>query len=259
MQCDKGLDFGPLAVWPDVLPPLAWQGFLLCGFSRARGEVLELGASPLIDVLKAAYPELALGEMARLQQALRTHVPAVADEFGDALLQAYNFRPSDRLQQCFSILLRTPSVFQKWVDEKRLGARDLASLLALDGVENFAVFLTALVELPISKSDGVRALELGVELFLLGRPLNDLLPSTDNPALYLMRLEKWRRPLASESDQSWREDVEQWPWPAHTQGVWQRFGDEAGLEIKIRTTSPQDFLKKLERLQSIRETWSCKS
>ena len=46
------------------------------------------------------------------------------------------------------------------------------------------------MQLPFSKSEGVRALELGVELFLLDRPLNDLLPNSDNAGAYLNRLER---------------------------------------------------------------------
>jgi hypothetical protein len=104
-----------------------------------------------------------------------------------------------------------------------------------------------------------QALEWVTELHLMGRPLNDLLPSGSNADAYLQRLKNWRKPHASTSDDQWSRRVNEWPWPAHVQGHWQRFGDQAGLEIKIRTTSPADFNKKLERLLSIRDTWSCNS
>ena len=265
MQCSRELAFQPRAAWPDVLPALAWRGHLLTAFARRQGEALDLGAISLVDALKSAYSDLTLGEMARFLSALQVSQPEAFGEFREPLLAAYGLRSSERFAQTCALLLQTPLEFQNWVDEKKLGARDLAPLLALTESATsgerapFVPFLAALVRLNISKSDGVRALELGVELFLMGRELSDLLPSGENPALYLRQLEKWRRPRALAQDESWRQEVGQWPWPAQVQGSWQRFGDESGLEIKLRATSPQDFSKQLERLDSIRETWSCKS
>jgi hypothetical protein len=258
-QCSRGLNFLPRAPWPSVLPPVAWRGRLLCGFERREGEALELDACALTDALKACHPELGLAEFARLMRALHEELPELFLELREPISTAYGMRWNDRLEQTLNVLLQMPPTFQTWADDKKLGARDLAAFLALPDVRPFIPFAEALVRLPVSKAEGVRALELGLELFLLGRPLNDLLPATDNPPLYLRRLEQWRRPRTSAADESWREDVAKWPWPAQVQGHWQRFGDEAGLEIKIRTTSPDDFLKKLERLNHISETWSCKS
>jgi hypothetical protein len=113
-----------------------------------------------------------------------------------------------------------------------------------------------LARLDLSRSEGVRAMELGAELFMMGRPLNDILPSGDDGAAYLKRLEKWRRPNSLGRDEQWRETVKQWPWPSQVQGKWQRFGDQSGLEVNIRSTSPEDFHRKLERLLSIGDAWN---
>ncbi|MBX3023202.1 MAG: hypothetical protein KF799_16125 [Bdellovibrionales bacterium] len=259
-QCSKCLDFLPRRPWPQVFPALAWRGHLLTGFHRPPTDMaLELDDGGLVDAYKAAYPELGLSELARLLRALEATFPEYFLEFRNPLCTAYSLRWSDRLGQTIQALLQTQLSFQTWVDDKKLGPRDLSPLLALPEISEFLPYTEALARLPISKVEGVRALELGVELFLLGRPLNDLLPSTDSPSLYLRRLEQWRRPRTSENDEAWRTDVAQWPWPAQVQGQWQRFGDQAGLEIKIRTTSADDLKKKLERLNSIGETWSCKS
>jgi hypothetical protein len=129
-------------------------------------------------------------------------------------------------------------------------------LLALPAPEEFHIFLEALARLELSRSEGVRAMELGAELFMMGRPLNDILPSGDDGAAYLKQLEKWRRPNSLGRDEQWRETVKQWPWPSQVQGKWQRFGDQSGLEVNIRSTSPEDFHKKLERLLSIGDTWN---
>jgi hypothetical protein len=241
------------------LPAVAWRGLLLCGFERdTRGEVVELDENcHFIEALRGCHPELGLAELARLTGRIEAARPDLWREIQMQLFSAYGLRRSERLAETLTALRRTPISFQAWVDEKKLAPRELAPLLALEQPETFDRFLNALAELMPSRQDGARALELGVELHLLGRPLSDLLPSSGEIATFLPKLESWRRPLSSGRDEVRRGQVARWPWPSQVEGQWRRFGDECGLEIKIRTTSPQDFLKKLERLDAIRETWSC--
>lgn len=257
-QCSRGLDFQPRKAWPEVLPALSWRGHLLCGFERAQGEAVELGDVALLAAFTAIYPKLGLGEFARWRKALSAQWPEECREWQDGFARTYGWRWSDRLSQTLDALLQTPLVFQAWVDTKEVAPRDLSPLLALPNIADFDLFLRALADLPVSRSEGTRALELGVELFLLDRPLNDLLPASDAPQEYLRRLERWRRPRTEQADESWRQELSRWPWPSQVQGQWSRVGDQAGLEIKIRTTSPQDLNKKLERLRDIQDTWSCK-
>ena len=259
-QCDKTLDFEPRLVWPRALPAYAWQGILLSGFERREGEALDLfqaNGCSWLEAMTACYPSLGLAELARLTAGLRTAHPELKSEYAEGLFAAYGLRWCERLQDTMAALAQTPMEFQEWVDDKKVGARDLAPLLALPAVADFTPFLRALLKVQLSKSQATQALELGVELFLLEHPLTDLLPNGGSPESYLARLENWRRPKSGAHDEKWRQTVTAWPWPAQVQGQWQRFGDQAGLEIKIRTTSPADFHKKLERLNSIRDTWSC--
>lgn len=238
---------------------LAWRGHLLCGFDRHNGLALDIDETPLTEMIKGCYPKLGLAELARLNGCLKTLSIEWHREFREALFSSYNLRWCDRLESALDVILRTPRGFQDFADEKGFSVRDFSVLLALPEVEAFQSFLEALPGLPLSKSEAVRTLELGAELFLLGRPLSDLLPTDDRGSAYLQRLERWRRPQSNQGDEAWREDVASWPWPAQVQGYWQRFGDQSGLEIKIKTTSPEDLNKKLQKLLSIGETWSCKT
>lgn len=261
-QCGKDLDFLPTRDWPAALPAIAWRGQLVCGFTREQGaafDVSVLQRAGLISTLKACHPELGLAELARLSARLEQTWPDLFVELRAGLHQEYGLRGGERLSETLGALRLTPLVFQQWVDARRVSPRDLAPLLALPKPEEFYPFLEALPPLGFSRSDGTRALELGVELFLLGRPLSDLLPSQNTAARYLQALERWRRPQAAARDEEWRADVERWPWPSQVQGQWKRFGDQSGLEINIRTTSPEDLGRKLERLTSIGSAWSCKS
>lgn len=260
-QCDKALDFKPRSPWNPVLPAYAWQDVLLCGFERERGEAVDLwryGQIRFTAAFTACHPTLGLGELARLRQLLVQRLPEWSE---DADLYAfYGFRWSDRLSETLSWLESADRAFQDWVDEKKLGPRDLAPLLTLPSSPALNEFLEIFRTLPLSKSQATRALENIVDIHLMGRPLKDLLPVTGESAEnYLSLLEVTRRPMTAAGDERWRSEVSRWPWPSQVQAEWRRQGDQAGLEIKLRATSPQDFRKKLERLNQIGEDWSCKN
>lgn len=262
LQCGRDLNFRPRKPWPSALPTMAWNRQILCGFERQTGSVLrmdEKDSGHFVDLWRAIYPELGLGELARASHAIENLWPELWREWREGFFGSYQLRWSDRLDQTLVKLRRTPLEFQNWVDEKKISVRDLSPVLALPDILDLEPLFQALPKMVISRFEGARALELVIELFLMGRPLNDLLPTSDNGSLFVRRLEKWRRPQAETGDEEWRKTVNQWPWPAQVQAEWQRFGDQAGIEIKIRATSPEDFQKKLERLQFVPEQWSCKS
>lgn len=258
MQCSRDLNFSPRRVWPKALPALAWQGKLVCAFDRTGGLALDHENGTLLEMLTACHPELGLAELARLYDRLKLFNAEWTREIRDSMFSHYGLRWCDRLEQTLTLLVNTPAKYQEFADEKGFSVRDHSPLLSLPQVSPFGPFLTALVGLNLSKSEAARTLELGAELFLLGRPLTDLLPADDRGDAYLRRLEQWRRPQTGTSDDQWKSAVATWPWPSQVQGQWQRFGDQAGLEIKIRATSPEDLNKKLQRLLSIGDTWSCK-
>ncbi|MGE0526131.1 MAG: hypothetical protein AB7P49_03630 [Bdellovibrionales bacterium] len=253
------MDFRPRTPWPAALPPIAWHGYLLCGFDRKHGMALDIGddepATPLAQAVGSCHPKLGLGEQARLYARLERAFPNGRDVQSE-LLTHYGLRFSDRLFQSLARLNESPPDFQNLVDEKSWGVRDLSPLLAVPSVAEIHPLLSAISELALSKSEGTKAVELAVELHLMGHPVQELLPAAGEEAtIYLRQLERWRRPRASANDENSRRNVAEWPWPAHVHGQWHRFGDQTGLEIRIRATSPHDLEKKLERLRSIRDTW----
>jgi len=230
---------------------------LLCGFDRREGTALDLyeqSGANWRESFYACHPRLGLGELSRLLSQIETHHPQLWRESGEALLADYGLRLSERLLDTLRVLSRTPLEFQNWVDEKSVGARELAPLMSLAAVEDWKDLLIQLISHGGSKSQVAQALEWSVELHLQDVPLTDLAIQADFD-VHLQRLERLRRPRTSEVDERWRETVRKWPWPSHVQGQWQRFGDQAGLEIKLRTTSPQDLSNKLQRLLSIRDAW----
>lgn len=235
---------------------------LLCGFEREQGravDLFEMQRAPLVAAIKSVHPDLGLSELARLSERMKQMSPELFTELREHFFQEYGLRWSDRLRDILPLLTSTPTAFQNWVDDKKLSPRDLSVLLVVKDLPSFFPFLLAMTEMGFSRSEGVRALEFGAELFLMGRPINDLLPSSGKAGPYLQQLERWRRPQTSQGDEQWRETVSRWPWPSQVQGKWQRFGDQSGLEIQIRSTSPQDLRKKLERIITIGNSWHDRS
>lgn len=258
MQCSRDLDFAPRQPWPKALPAIAWRDHLVCGFERNEGLALSIDDGSFASLVHACHPQLHFSELARLNDKLDILSSELSEASRETLFGHYGLRWCDRLSQTLKIVAATPREFQDFADQKDFSIRDFSALLALSELTPFQSFLQSLAGLPLSKSEAVRALDLGVELFLMGQALNDLLPADQRKDDYLKKLERLRRPNTSAGDESWKETVAMWPWPAHVQGQWQRFGDQSGLEVKIRTVSPEDFQKKLQRLIEIGETWSCK-
>jgi hypothetical protein len=257
-QRDISLDFQPRRKWPKAFPAFAWRGQLLTAFERTQSVVIdlfELRRGTLTECLVSCYPELGLSELARLSANLKTVWPETYQEIREGFFRAYDLKWCERLEETLNALSMTPLKFQEWVDNKKLGGRDLSPLLSLPNVKEFSAFLFALSDLECTRSEGVKILENGVELFLMGEPLNDLLPQQKSGSEYLRLLEKRRRPQAGTTDENWKSEVAKWPWPAHVQAQWQRFGDQAGLEIKLRATSPQDLQNKLRQMNSIGDSW----
>lgn len=257
-QRDIGLDFQPRRKWPNAFPAFAWRGQLLTAFERTQSVVIdlfELHRGTLADCLVSCYPELGLAELARLSANLKAVWPDIYQEIREGFFRAYDLKWCERLEETLNALAMTPLQFQEWGDDKKLGARDLSPLLALPTIKDFSPFLLALSQLNCTRSEGVRILESGVELFLMGHPLEALLPRQKSGAEHLRALEQWRRPQAATKDEDWKSEVADWPWPAHVQAQWQRFGDQAGLEIKLRATSPEDLQKKLRQMNSIGDNW----
>lgn len=258
VQCDKKFDFHPIEKWPSALPAYCWKGIQLAAWDRSQGvavDLFEMTGASFHDSVFATYPKAGLAELARIYVVLQENFPELLQESAEPLFALYNLRWCERLQMTLKALVKTDPEFQNWVQLKSVGARELSPLLAVPDLKPYGPILVNLTQLSGSKTQVLQAIEWLIELTLMGHELSDVAPTESNLTQYLQRLEKWRRPVTSNSDDEWRTKVNHWPWPAQVQGQWLRVGDQAGLEIKMRTTSPQDFQKKLQRLLSIRESW----
>jgi hypothetical protein len=274
-QCDKDLDFKPRRAWPAALPAFAWQNQLLTGFERVEGNALDLsarGGCSLREVFRSCYSDLQLAELARLVQRWQQwqnsqRQPTLEATELAQLTEGSGWGWSERLRTTLAYIVETPAAFQNWIDDKKVGPRDLSPLLAVETEKLPALypFLEKVVELPLSKMEGCQALEWGVELWLLGKPLAELLPSPASSSAetdkrqaesYLKRLRSLRLPVSMASDEEWRKRVVQFPWPSRVHGTWARWGDQTGLEIRLRAHSPGELTTQIEKLRAVSAAWS---
>lgn len=260
-QCKTRLKFVPRQPWPIALPIVAWQNVVIAANPEALDDPSAVVWSPapaisLADTVWTCYPQLGLSELAHLTAAIgRVDHPAFHGQ-EESILQKYELRWCDRLDQTFSVVLQTPPAFQRWIDERKLGVRELAPLLAVGEVGSVVKALDTIAALNCAKNTGVSILENLVELFLMKSPLSDLLPEAiERPESWRHRLDQLRHPRTAAQDAQHGDDVAQWPWPVQTRGQWKRTGDRSGVEITLFAASADDLTAKLEKLKSIGAAW----
>lgn len=186
-----------------------------------------------VQILRAAFPELNWIELWQISSQAQelARIPI------DTLFEGYAFKiPHLLLRQCFLHL--SPDALA-WLIQKKVGAQELAPLLSHRPEEEFWM---SLLRLSLSRQDGIKALELWIELRLLGCELQSLVPRPcEAAAAWLERLKVLRFPrthLRDTAAQSW---INEKNWPKGLHLRWSRQGDQSGLELKFVLRRPQDL------------------
>lgn len=263
-QCDRCLDFQPLSPWPEGLPGIALDGWVIAGFSS---ELMldypwqEKQSEDFIQLFFSVHPHISFGELSEFFHRAHGLNPDQCRESGRALIQAlpellarYGYREESRFSSLSERLASTPTEFRAWLIERRMTPGDLLPLLSLK-TENSADLTKGLCEIArrrMTRQDGSKALELAVELLLKGE--KDLFVSDTRP--WLEYLQKLRHPQTTQRDSQAHAWVTEQIWPRQSQIRWVRQGDQAGLEVRMVIRQPQDFQKSkdsLERIEKIFE------
>ncbi len=248
-QCNKDLNFGPRVPWPETLPAFSWRGYLLNGFNRTDGHVIELDENELLEkIWPDIYPKLSLMELSRFYHCvLKT---GLAMEWSTFFF-AYGIRFSEDVQNLVERIIALPPTVQNWCVLKDVSARDLAPLKALADWSAVMPWWWKMLGYEPSRTDGVRALEWIVDLTLMNVDLDPLLAGATNLADWTKRLRSARYPLASEKDQANERLVKELPWPKKLEAKYVRHGDKAGFEVKLFVRSTPDLQKQIEGLQAV--------
>ena len=104
-----------------------------------------------------------------------------------------------------------------------------------------------------SHSHGVQILEMGAELLLMGKKLDEIMFKEENAKNLLKKLRMLRQPESSQRDQHKEEIIKKLPWPTGIKGTWLRQNDRSGLEIRFQSFSFKELDQKIKSLQSISE------
>ena len=141
--------------------------------------------------------------------------------------------------------------FEKWVKDKKLEFASLSLLTELSDIQIAQPLLAWISRNRPSHSQGIQILEMTGELLLMGRSLNALFETTQNPEDLLKNLKQLRYPLTSGQEEQKTKIVKALPWPKQMKGRWIRQNDKTGLEVQFRCFSMKDFKQKIQNLQHI--------
>ncbi len=251
-QCQSRLNFKPLRVWPQSLPAIAWNKHIIAGF-ESQGPVLNLlpDDADFLAAFKDCHPTLSLIELARFYQI-------ADDSFCDwaEFFSTYQLRYSERLVQLLPLLPQTPESFQTWAAERSLSLKDFAIFYDFKtNLEALVPYLEKVVELRMSKTQGVSALEWAGELHLMDLPSATILAESKSAEAWMIALKKMRYPSTSQADGAEDQKLKEVSWPRHSQVSGRRQGDHYQVDVKISSPSPEDLIKKSESLRRAAEQW----
>lgn len=259
-QCDAGLQFSPRLEWPEGLPAVAVNSVIFAGFSQEMvfNHSIPLNESEKIaSLFRSLYFELSFVEAARLieKAAAYSWLPL------SLILSKFGWQPTDQFFKVAETLLKTPVGFQNWCSDKKVGPQDLLPLISAGELE-LKFLYHDILQFGLSKSLGVKALELGIELILMGHVAENLsserlltfVPKNESPGeAWVSALKHLRYPETFKRDQEQAKKMSSLPWPGSSQAKWTRQGDRAGIELKLFVTQPSDLKKYMQSLAKVQE------
>jgi hypothetical protein len=206
----------------------------------------------IATLFRSLYSDLSFAELALLWEKSEAF-----DWFPFSEIAAkFHFQATEHFFNVAKALLLTPVGFQNWCADKKVGPQDLSPLLAAGALDLKPLFLKIL-NLGLSKSQGVQALETAVELLLMGISETDLqlLASDENLAAeaWLELLKQKRFPEAFARDNAIQENMKNLPWPGSSQARWARYGDKSGIELKIFVSNPSYLKKHMKSLSRVQD------
>lgn len=262
-QCKNLLNFEPLGYWPKQLPAIAINEWVIAGFTQEmvlNHQLLEKDWHQFPGIFRSLHQDLSFLEIVRLWDKSRN-----SEWFPiSAVAEAYHIRINEQFEQMANICLQLPRNFQDWCAQKKLGLGDFLPLLATQNLNLKSVF-KKILDLKLSKADGVQALELCTDLLLLGHSFEELeLEASTNTELSIPTTETWlqhlknlRFPMTKNKDLNAESNLMKLPWPGASQVKWTRQGDKAGIEVKLFVSQPEDlnrYARSFDKIQSMMES-----
>lgn len=259
--CDSGFfDFQPQKKWPENWPPFAWNYKLITGFTQSGyHHALEFNDKEkpgkydsFLKLFHSCYPQLSLPELGRILN--KWDVRQLSGFSWTDFFALYHYHQDfPFLKIFFTKLTSTPAAFQKWVTEKKLHLNDLRILNSLPNIDDLSFMFEWIAEKNVSHLHGIKSLELGGELLLMGFKETDILNENlmDNPQAMVQHIELKRKMKTLSKDQEQQKKLANTAWPNQVHGQWVRKGDQSGLEIKLWCKNQGELQKKLKTLNNM--------
>lgn len=254
-QCVSELQFQTRSHWPQSLPAVAVNNVVLAGFDQAmvfNHTIDWKDHEGIATLFRSLYSDLSFAELALLWEKSEAF-----DWFPfSAIAAKFHFQATEHFFHIAKALLQTPMGFQNWCADKKVGPQDLSTLLAAGTLDLKPLFLKIL-NLGLSKSQGVQALETAIELLLMGLSPTDLQleisDANSQAEAWLELLKQKRFPEAFARDLAAHDQMKNLPWPGSSQARWARYGDKSGIEIKIFVSNPSDLKKHMQSLSRVQD------
>lgn len=260
-SCQRHLDFHPDNPWPDLLPLYCHTDELLCGFQRHSSEnenAIHLEHQSLPLCIKTIYPQLSFPELSRLIAQLSARFPNSTHLYNE-IWSLYGYHARENLALLAQKIIQLPLDIQRWLSQKKMAPQDLAPFRALDDLSVLDDYWDELLLANPSKSEGVKWLEMLIELILMDFTKTQLMPSsssTENPqsrstAQWLSHLHALRYPLSTQQADQAEQKIRTFSWPPKSEVRWSRRGDRSGVELKFFFSNPQELKINTLRLEKI--------
>ncbi|MCB0378169.1 MAG: hypothetical protein KDD33_06730 [Bdellovibrionales bacterium] len=227
-----------------------WRGFALNGLLSATQPQVDLSQEDLTELLFDLYGTLELVELSELYQAVLKE-PSLQQKidwpqfFRNQGLQ-YNMRLVDLLK----VLTDLPTTFKNWAFEKKVSANDLMPLISLKDPSGFTQICEVIAERRLTRSEGKKAIDLLVDLFLMGKTARELMPLDESS--WIDQLSSLRYPQTKKRDQQQANTQNQWPDFVQVQSL--RQGDRRIHRMQIHYFDDSDLSEKLRRLKTPMES-----
>ena len=247
-SCQKSLDFKPDRSWPKFWPSVSYENKLISGFTNIYQPVLNFKKEDVnfLHLFQHCHPRLNLSELGRIVISWSQIEPPPCSWTPFFKLYGLN-QNTDFLIQQLKMFISTPFTFQNWVNTKEVHLNELRVLNSVEEIQPLYFILNWIAEHNLSHSNGIKALELSVELWLMGHTLEKILKTNLSPEKALLEMEHRRKPLSSSQDQIKKKQVQKIIWPSDMKAQWVRKGDKTGLQIQMWCRNLKDLDKKQNR------------
>ena len=202
-----------------------------------------------LSLFYACYPRLSLLELGRIVSVWQS-APEKPDFLWKDFFSLYGFSNADMVMAQIKYLRFTPLPFQDWVCQKDLHPSELRPLISLKDPKFAHPVCQWIAKHNLSRSLGVKALELWVELWLMepDTKIEKLLHFSADPEKVIQAMEQKRKPVSYNRERTNARLLKRIIWPPHVNAQWHRKGDKTGLKLTIWCRNQKELEQKIKQI-----------